>query len=102
MLQEPGRALDTEVARRLADASPEVPPYSTKSDAADDLISRLEKAGLYATCERSGKLWHCVISIEAPRARERLASGTGATRPLALCRAILNLPEGALNRPPPR
>ena len=98
MLQEPGPDLDHEVARRLGEEGLTL-SYSTDLRAADELTARLAKLKVVAVCERFGTLWYCALSIDFGHARERLATGTGKTRPLALCRAVMNLPPESLHPP---
>lgn len=105
MLQKPGADLDREVARRLGEEGPEFLPFSTDPQAAGRLTARLERIGVFAQCERDGSVWYCTLWIEIGKTRERLATGAGASRPEALCRAMANLPPGwILTRPvpPPR
>ncbi len=104
MLQKPGADLDREVARRLGEEGPEIAPFSTDARAAEQLIARLEQSGLFTECERAGTLWYCTLSTDIGKARERLATGAGETRPAALCHAVVNLPGDWLRArrgPPP-
>jgi hypothetical protein len=93
MLQAPGPGLDLEVARRLGDESAPAPPYSTDPETTDCLIRRLEEKGLSVTCEQAGPIWHCALAALIYRSRERLATGAGPNRAVAVCRAIANLPS---------
>lgn len=92
MLLEPGVGLDREVARRLGEEGPESAGCSTDARAANGLIARLERHGFFADCERSGNLWYCTLSSSVGGFRERISTGAGPTRPVALCRAVVNLP----------
>jgi hypothetical protein len=91
MLPGPGPDLDHLVARRLGDSAPEA-DYSVDPTAADRLIARLETSGLLIQWERADELWYCTL---AGRAAQRLATGSGTTRELALCRAVSHLPADA-------
>jgi hypothetical protein len=104
MLFEPGANLDGEVTRRLGETGSEIPAYSTDPAASDRLVERLAQAGVFAEFERAGSFWYCTLSTDVGKVRERLATGTGSTRPAALCLAVLNLPGDRLRaRPaPPR
>jgi hypothetical protein len=75
--------------------------YSTDEGAADALTAHLEKRGIAATFEQDADHWYCIFWT--PRSgdavMERIASGAAPTRPLAICRAALNLPlVGSGNR----
>jgi hypothetical protein len=97
MLQEAGPGLDSEVARRLGEDRAPPAGYSTDPAAADRLISRLEESSLLVTWIEATPLWYCTLAISSSGVRERIATGTAATRPLALCRAVVNLPDGRLS-----
>jgi hypothetical protein len=93
---ESGPFLDRRIAR-LIDGPPkggEHPPYSTDEAAAGELASRLESQGITSTFERDGDHWYCVIWTprQGDGVKERIASGSARTRPLAICRAVLNVP----------
>ncbi|HMF09482.1 MAG TPA: hypothetical protein VKJ00_10130 [Thermoanaerobaculia bacterium] len=92
MLHEPGPDLDRLIARRLGDSAPQA-EYSVEPAAADRLIARLEQTGLRLQSERADELWYCALSAGTG---QRLATGSGPTRELALCRAVSNLPEFAV------
>jgi hypothetical protein len=96
MIYGAGPNLDNEVARRLGDEAPPAPPYSTDPTAADQLTARLEGHGISQTCESVQGVWYCTLWIPIAGQKERLATGSGETRPLALCRAVVNLPGGRL------
>jgi hypothetical protein len=100
MLHEPGENLDREVAGRLGEKGSAAAPYSTDPTAADRLTKRLAKGGVFAEFERAGGSWYCTLSTDVGKVRERIATGTGATRPAALCRAVVNLPGDRLWPPP--
>ena len=91
MLPEAGQDLDREVARRLGEEGPSVSCYSTDPRAADELIARLGRSEVLAACEKVGSLWYCTLSTTFGTSRERLATGAGTSRALALCRAVVNL-----------
>jgi hypothetical protein len=96
MLQEAGPGLNGEVARRLGEDRTPAAGYSTDPAAADRLISRLEESALFVTWIEAKPFWHCTLAISSSGVRERIATGTATTRPLALCRAVVNLPDGGL------
>lgn len=98
MLHRAGPVLDKEIARRLGEEENGAPRYSTDARAADRLIDRLEESSVLVSCALAKPYWYCSLSINASGRRELLATGTGATRPLALCRAVTNLPEGRLRK----
>jgi len=91
-----GLGLDRRIARLIDGprTGSEPLPYSTDEHAADGLMSRLERVGLTAELEQEKDHWYCVFW--APRRgdgqKERIASGSALERPLAICRAVLNLP----------
>jgi hypothetical protein len=74
--------------------------YSTDERAADALAARLEEKGIKATLEQDSEAWYCVFWAPRPGddVAERVASGSAASRPLAICRAILNLPLSGSGR----
>jgi hypothetical protein len=92
MIPEAGPALDIEVARRLGAAGKPEARYSTDPASADPLIARLGQDSVFATCEQVDDLWYCVLTADVAGVRQRIASGSGETRSLALCRAIVHLP----------
>jgi hypothetical protein len=87
MLQEAGPGLDREVSRRLGEDRTPAAGYSTDPAAADRLISRLEERAFFVTWIEAEPFSYCTLAN---------ATGAGATRPLALCRAVVNLPDGRL------
>jgi hypothetical protein len=92
MIPEAGPALDTEVAERLGDAVPPDVRYSTDPAVADRLVARLGEESVLAMCEQVDELWYCVLTADVAGVRQRIASGSGETRSLALCRAVVHLP----------
>jgi hypothetical protein len=84
----------------LGKSGPRIPPYSTDEAAADELTACLEECGLFATCESSDGVWYGTLWSGAGEKRERLATGSGETRPAALSRAVVNLPAERLSRQP--
>ena len=94
MLPEAGPVLDKEIARRLGEEQTPAAGYSTDLAAADRLISRLEESAIFVTWIHAKPFWYCTLAVSVSGARERIATGTGETRPLALCRAVVNLPDG--------
>jgi hypothetical protein len=93
---ESGPDLDRRIARLVGGSRSTGDPlaYSTDDGAADALTAHLEERGIAATFEQDADYWFCVFW--SPRSGdallERIASGTAPTRPLAICRAVLNLP----------
>lgn len=96
VLDESGSSLDQRIAKLLEgrQAATEVPRYSTDENAADAIMSRVAKEGLTPTFEQQDGKWYCVLWVARPKdeAKERIATGSAPTRPLAICRAFLNLP----------
>jgi hypothetical protein len=92
MIPEAGTALDTEVTERLGGAIGGENRYSTDPAVADLLIARLAQESVFATCEQVDELWSCVLTADVAGVRQRIASGSGETRSLALCRAVVHLP----------
>jgi hypothetical protein len=96
MIPEAGPALDAEVAKRLKEAgSPQGTPesrYSTDPALVDRLVASLGQESVFAACEQVDDLWYCVLTAEVAGVRQRIASGSGETRSLALCRAVVHLP----------
>ncbi|HEY6065017.1 MAG TPA: hypothetical protein VIY96_02610 [Thermoanaerobaculia bacterium] len=70
------------------------PAYSTEELSAGDLVRRLEERGIPSTIEQDADSWYCVFWAPRPGdgVRERVATGSAETQPLAICRALLNLP----------
>jgi hypothetical protein len=93
---ESGPALDRRIARLIDGARIDgaAPSYSTEHSQADDLVQRLETHGITAGIEQDADTWYCVFWAPRPGdgKRERVATGSAAARPLAICRAVLNLP----------
>jgi hypothetical protein len=93
---ESGPALDRRIAGLIDgvrnDAAP--PQYSTEESQAADVVRRLEAQGITASIEQDADSWYCVFWAPRPGdgTKERVASGGAAARPLAICRAVLNLP----------
>lgn len=88
--------LDRDVARRLGEEGSRVAPYSTDPAAAGRLAARLKERGIFVTAESVDKVSYCTLWVGVEDRRERLATGSGKTESEALCRAVLNLPEGLL------
>lgn len=100
---ESGSDLDRRIAR-LVDGSrngAEPLAYSTDECAADALTAVLEKRSITSTVEHDADYWYCVFWAPRPGdgVLERVASGSAVLRPLAICRAVMNLPlTGSGNR----
>ena len=93
---ESGSDLDLRIARLVDGSRNGADPlaYSTDERAADALAALLEKRDITATIEQDADSWYCVFWAPRPGdgVLERVASGSAASRPLAICRAMLNLP----------
>jgi hypothetical protein len=93
---ESGPALDRRIAGLIdgAQVAAAPPRYSTDESRAADLVQRLEGHGITANLEHDADSWYCVFWAPRPgdETKERVASGSAAARPLAICRAVLNLP----------
>lgn len=87
-LDEPGQDLDRKVAARLSLS--EADAFSTDETSVDRLVSALEKHGFVSSVEQQDGSWWATIWTSGSK-RERLATGSGPSRPLALCRAVVNL-----------
>jgi hypothetical protein len=96
MPEPAGPSLDREIARRLlGGSSPTVPPYSTENAAADLLLWRLAQVGVAFKVQELEGLHYCMLWREIPPG---LSTGSSTSRPLAICRAALEL--AALSRRP--
>src|SRR5450432_4241236 len=104
MLIGPGPDLDRQIERKLnGDAKKRTPPYSTSEKAASRLVRRLDLQDMPCSIEEIDGVWFCTLWIVFGSSRERLSTGSGETRALAIARAVLNARlgmEGGL--PPPR
>lgn len=94
---ESGPVLDRRILRLIdgpRDTAGPPPPYSTEESPAAELLARLEALGITACFEQDADSWYCVFWAARPGddRKERIASGGAAARPLAICRAVLNLP----------
>jgi hypothetical protein len=86
-----GPGLDREVSRRvLGIDDPRVPPYSTENRAADVLLWRLSQRGVAFKVQELEGEHFCMLWNGAPRA---LSTGKSLSRPLAICRAALELSD---------
>ena len=91
MINEAGPDLDRQIERKLnGDAKKKTPPYSTSEKAASRLLRRLEMQEMPCTVEQIDSTWYCTLWIVLPKGRERLATGSGETRALAVARAVMN------------
>lgn len=92
---ESGRSLDRQIARLIDGRKNclEPPAYSTTDAASEDLVGRLRRHGIDAELEHESENWYCVFwaSQADDGVRERVATGSAPGRPLAICRAVLNL-----------
>jgi hypothetical protein len=104
MPEEAGGRLDHRIARLVfgAEGPAATPRYSSEDAAADRLVAQLEREGLRCALSRFGGSWYCVWwRADGPSAPpQRLATGSAATRALAICRAVLNLRPESLPRLP--
>jgi hypothetical protein len=84
-----GPLLDREIASGvLGDRAPRVPAYSTENAAADLLLWRLAQAGVAFRVQWLDGEHFCVLWKSSQRGA---ATGSAASRPLAICRAALEL-----------
>lgn len=91
MLSSAGPELDRQIERKLnGDAKKKTPPYSTSEKAANRLLRRLEMQDMPCTIEEIDGVWFCTFWIILPGSRERLSTGSGETRALAIARAVMN------------
>jgi hypothetical protein len=91
MMIDAGPDLDRQIERKLnGDAKKKTPPYSTSEKAASRLLRRLEMQEMPCTVEQIESTWYCTLWIVLPKGRERLATGSGETRALAVARAVMN------------
>ena len=91
MLLGPGPDLDRQIERKLnGDAKKRTPPYSTSEKAASRLLRRLEMQDMPASVEEVDGNWFCTFWVVFDGIRERLATGSGETRALAIARAVMN------------
>jgi hypothetical protein len=95
LLKAAGPGLDREIERKLnGDAKKRTPPYSTSEKAASRLLRRLEMQDMPCTVEQIDGAWYCTLWVVFPSCRERLATGSGETRALAIARAVMNARVG--------
>ncbi len=91
MMASAGPDLDRLVEKKLnGDAKKKTPPYSTSEKAANRLIRRLEMQDMPSTIEEIDGAWFCTFWVLLPNGRERLSTGSGETRALAIARAVMN------------
>ncbi|MCA1580849.1 MAG: hypothetical protein LC796_05530 [Acidobacteria bacterium] len=91
MMNSAGPELDRQIERKLnGDAKKKTPPYSTSEKAANRLLRRLEMQDMPCTIEEIDGVWFCTFWILLPNSRERLSTGSGETRALAIARAVMN------------
>jgi hypothetical protein len=102
--------LDRVIELRVFGRKPvaDVPPYSTSDEVAERVIARLARPPLRWISLKEGEQW--TFHWRAPWTDDpdgstsrykKVASATAPTRPLAICRASLEL-LGALEKRPPR
>jgi hypothetical protein len=91
MVNDPGPELDRLIERKLnGDAKKKTPPYSTSEKAANRLLRRLEMQDMPCSLEEIQGIWYCTFWIVFGDRRERLSTGSGETRALAIARAVMN------------
>ncbi|MEO8429990.1 MAG: hypothetical protein ABI592_00665 [Acidobacteriota bacterium] len=91
MLNDAGPELDRQIERKLnGDAKKKTPPYSTSEKAANRLLRRLEMQDMPCSIEQIEGVWYCTFWIVFQTSRERLSTGSGETRALAIARAVMN------------
>jgi hypothetical protein len=91
MVNDPGPELDRLIERKLnGDAKKKTPPYSTSEKAANRLLRRLEMQDMPCSLEAIDGIWYCTFWVVFGDRRERLSTGSGETRALAIARAVMN------------
>lgn len=91
MMNSAGPELDRQIEKKLnGDAKKKTPPYSTSEKAANRLLRRLEMQDMPCTIEEIEGAWFCTFWILLQNGRERLSTGSGETRALAIARAVMN------------
>ena len=91
MVNDPGPELDRLIERKLnGDAKKKTPPYSTSEKAANRLLRRLEMQDMPCSLEEIDGVWYCTFWVVFADRRERLSTGSGETRALAIARAVMN------------
>lgn len=91
MLNDAGPELDRQIERKLnGDAKKKTPPYSTSEKAANRLLRRLELQDMPSSIEEIDSVWYCTFWVVFRDSRERLSTGSGKTRALAIARAVMN------------
>ncbi len=91
MMNDAGPDLDRKIERKLnGDAKKRTPPYSTSEKAANRLLRRLEMQDMPCSIEQIDGIWYCTFWIVFENSRERLSTGSGETRALAIARAVMN------------
>ena len=92
MLEPAGPELDKKIAACLSgEVRRRVPLYSTDDRAADRARHALPQEGLSLELEEMDGIWHCSCRSGPAGSSRLLATGSGETRALAICRAILNV-----------
>ncbi|HEY6051168.1 MAG TPA: hypothetical protein VIZ58_07955, partial [Thermoanaerobaculia bacterium] len=90
-VNDPGPELDRLIERKLnGDAKKKTPPYSTSEKAANRLLRRLEMQDMPCSLEEIDGVWYCTFWVVFADRRERLSTGSGETRALAIARAVMN------------
>jgi hypothetical protein len=86
-MNHPGPDLDQHVARSLyGEWREQIPEFSSRDQAADYLIRFLKRSRIQAVIDIDNGRWRCRLSnAEGP-----ISVGTGDTRPIAVCGAVLN------------
>lgn len=103
MPEEAGPDLDRKVAEWLHGAAPApVSKYSTEERAGEALLATLRERGVAFTVQEIDGVHYCIIWKCRNPPRERLAIGSAAARPLAICRAVLKLRLPPPSRGPAR
>jgi len=93
MSQSAGALLDREISRRVLGLDREpVPPYSTEDRAADLLLWRLSQRGIAFKVQELDGQHYCMLWSGGERG---LSTGCSPSRPLAICRAAMDLSERA-------
>jgi hypothetical protein len=92
---EAGADLDQMVSYHLGGERPRVAsPVSTSEHAASRLLRRIEREGLKALLQSQDGHWYC--SWRRVSDGSLVASGSGLSREVAICRSVLNLDLGRI------
>ena len=89
MPESAGPDLDRDIARSvLGEEHSVAPPYSTQNFAADLLLWRLAQLGVAFKVQELDGLHYCMLWRGS---QQGLSTGSSVSRPLAICRAAIDL-----------